>query len=860
MPGKKKQTNNSQSTTNGNNNIHEALHVSEMYSNWFLEYASYVILERAVPALLDGLKPVQRRILHSMKQMDDGRFNKVANVIGHTMQYHPHGDAAIGDALVNLGQKELLIETQGNWGDIRTGDSAAAPRYIEARLSGFALEIAFNNQITEWQLSYDGRKKEPVLLPVKFPLLLAQGAEGIAVGLATKFMPHNFIELLEASIDLLRGNEINLVPDFPTGGMADFSNYNEGLRGGKIRVRGKIEVSDKKTLVIHNIPYGTTTTSVIDSIVKAGENNKIKIKRVIDNTARDVEIVVELPVNVSPDVTIDALYAFTDCEVSISPNACVIVDEKPNFLSVNEILKISTNHTVELLKLELKIKLTELQEKWHFSSLEKIFIEKRIYRDIEECETWEAVIEAIDKGLDPYKKLFHREITEEDIARLTEIKIKRISRYDSFKADEAIKNLEVEIKQVKYDLKNLVKYAVAHFENLLKKYGKGRERKTQICNFDTIHVTQVAIANQKLYMNRKDGFIGYGLKKEEYISDCSDIDDVIVFLADCTFLVARVSEKAFVGKDIIHAQVRKKNDDRMIYHMIYQDGKDGAGFVKRFAVTSITYDKPYDLSKGTKGSRVAYFSANPNSESEVVTVALNAKSAARKLTFDFDFAELAIKGRASMGNKITKYPIRKVVHKKAGISTLGGLDIWYDENVGRLNCEDRGRYLGKFEGDDKVLAIYKDGSLELTNFELTNHYEAENIAFVKQYGPEIVITAIHFDGEAKNHYVKRFKVETDTVGRVSRFTSDSDGSYPVFITLELAPKVEVQYLYGRKKEKRSEVMELNSLVDIKGWKARGNRLSNYEVVDVKHVEDEAPKIKAPSQKGSRQLKLFDEVE
>ena len=857
MPDMNKQKEEVQSISNGNDSIHEALHVSEMYSNWFLEYASYVILERAVPALLDGLKPVQRRILHSMKQMDDGRFNKVANVIGHTMQYHPHGDAAIGDALVNLGQKDLLIETQGNWGDIRTGDPSAAPRYIEARLSRFALEVAFNNQITEWQLSYDGRKKEPVLLPVKFPLLLAQGAEGIAVGLATKIMPHNFNELLKASIDVLRGNEINLMPDFPTSGMADFSNYNEGLRGGKIRVRAKIEVLDKKTLLIRNIPYSSTTTSVMDSIVKAGENNKIKIKRVVDNTARDVEILIELPGNVSPDVTIDALYAFTECEISISPNACVIVDEKPKFLSVNEILRISTKHTVELLKRELEIKLSELQEKWHFSSLEKIFIEKRIYRDIEECETWEAVLEAIDKGLKPYKDMFYRKITEEDIVSLTEIKIKRISRFDSFKADEAIKALEGEIKQVKYDLKYLIKYTIAYFENLLKKYGKDRERKTQISNFDTIHVARVAVANQKLYINKKDGFVGYGLKKEEYVCDCSDIDDIIVFLADCTFLVTRVSEKAFVGKEIIYAQVWQKNDVRMIYHMIYQDGKNGAGFVKRFAVTSITYDKPYDLSKGTKGSRVHYFSANPNSESEEVSITLSAKSSARKLSFNFDFAELVVKGRASIGNRLTKYPIRKVVHKKAGASTLGGLDIWYDEIVGRLNTENRGMCLGKFEGEDKILVIYKDGTLELTNFDLTNRYEAEKVAIIKQYEPETIITVVHFDGDTENYYVKRFKVGTDVLGRVLQFTVDSPSNFPVFITTHTNPKVEVQYLFGRKKEKCKYVVSLVTLVDIKSWKARGNRLSNFKVVGVKQIENEELEIKASKKKAPRQLTLFD---
>ena len=840
------QTEDDQSTSDIDTEISATTHVSDMYSNWFLEYASYVILERAVPALLDGLKPVQRRILHSMKQMDDGRFNKAANIIGHTMQYHPHGDAAIGDALVNIGQKDLLIETQGNWGDVRTGDSAAAPRYIEARLSQFALDVAFNNQTTDWQSSYDGRKKEPVLLPMKFPLLLAQGTEGIAVGLATKIMPHNFIELIQASIDVLRKKEISLIPDFFTGGMADFSNYNGGLRGSKIRIRAKIEINDKKTLIIRNIPYNTTTASIMDSIVKASESSKIKIKRVVDNTARDVEIVIELPPNVSPDLTIDALYAFTDCEISLSPNASVIVDEKPCFMSVNEILKISTEHTVGLLKSELEIKLKELQEKWHFSSLEKIFIEKRIYRDIEECETWDAVIEAIDKGLDSYKDMFFREITEDDIVNLTEIKIKRISRYDSFKADEAIKSLEEDIKQVKYDLENLTKYAIAYFKNLIKKHGKGRERITEIKNFETIHVAQVAVANQKLYVNRKDGFIGYSLKKEEYISDCSDIDKVIVFLSNCTFLVTRVSEKAFVGKDIIYVNVWRKGDERMIYHMIYQDGKGGTCYVKRFAVTSITYDKPYDLTKDSKSPKLLYFSANPNSRSEEVSITLSSGSSARKLSFDFDFAELNIKGRNSKGNRLTKYPIRKVTHKKSGASTLGGLNIWYDETVGKLNKDNRGRFLGAFEGDDKILVIYKDGSLELSNYELANHFVDSKITVIKKYAPETIITVVHYDGDAKNFYVKRFNVERDSTSRITPFISESKGSYPIIITTETNPRAEIQYIFGRKRAKQCDIVQLDRFVDIKGCKARGNRLSNFEVIGVKQIENSDQNINIPS--------------
>ncbi|MCB0281814.1 MAG: DNA gyrase/topoisomerase IV subunit A [Calditrichaeota bacterium] len=835
--------------------IKEAVHVKEMYSDWFLEYASYVILERAVPALLDGLKPVQRRILHSMKQMDDGRFNKAANVIGHTMQFHPHGDAAIGDALVNLGQKELLIETQGNWGDIRTGDSAAAPRYIEARLSKFALEVAFNEKTTEWQLSYDGRKKEPVHLPMKFPLLLAQGAEGIAVGLATKIMPHNFNELIDASIKILKKEPVNIFPDFPTGGMADFSNYNEGLRGGKIRIRAKIETVDKRNLVIRDIPFGTTTTAVMESIVKANDNGKIKIKKVIDNTARDVEIFIELPAGVSPDITMDALYAFTDCEVSISPNSCVIINEKPHFISVNELLRLSTKNTVHLLKRELEIKLGELNEKWHFSSLEKIFIEERIYRDIEECETWEAVIEAIDKGLDPFKHLFFREVTEDDIVRLTEIKIKRISKFDSFKADEAIKALEGEIKQVKHDLNHLTQFAIDYFTALLKKYGTGRGRKTEIRNFENIQIQQVAVANEKLYVNRVDGFIGTGLRKDEYVCDCSDIDDIIVFLEDGNFVVTRVADKTFVGKDIIHVAVWKKNDERMVYNMIYRDGKEGRTYAKRFAVTSITRDKPYDLTKGTKGSQVLYFTANPNSESEVVTVNLNPRCKARLKSFEFDFESLAIKGRGSQGNIVTKWPVRKVTQKEAGQSTLGGLNLWYDPLVGRLNTDERGTLLGSFEGDDKILVIYKNGSLELTNYEITNHYDHENVEIIEKFDPATIITVVHYDADTEHFYVKRFNIESDVIGRSFHFISENKNSFAAVISTRQETKAEIKYLFGKQKERRKEIISLAEIVDIKGWKARGNRVSNYQVIDVKPIKEEGPEIIIAQEE---QTDLFDE--
>ena len=675
--------------------LQDVIPISGMYENWFLDYASYVILERAVPAINDGLKPVQRRIFHAMKEMDDGRYNKVANIIGSTMQYHPHGDASIADAIVNVGQKDLLIDTQGNWGDVRTGDSAAAARYIEARLSKFALEVIFNPQTTDWQLSYDGRKKEPVTFPVKFPLLLAQGVEGIAVGLSTKMLPHNFVEIIEGSIAILKGKKVKLLPDFLTGGKIDATDYNDGKRGGKVRVRATIIESDSKTLLIKDIPYGTTTTSLIESIVKANDKGKIKIKQVVDNTAKEVEIAISLASGISPDITMDALYAFTDCEVSISPNACVIVDDKPHFLTISEILKQSVDQTVELLKKELEIRKSELMEKMLFSSLEKIFIENRIYRDIEECETWESVIETIDKGLDPYKPQFYREITEDDIVRLTEIKIKRISRFDAFKADELMKKLGDELAETEHHLANLTEYAISYYQNLLDKYGKGRERKTEITNFDTIKAAVVAANNAKLYINREDGMVGYGLKKDEFISECSDIDDIIAFMKDGTCVVTRIQDKTFVGKNILHAGVFKKNDERMVYNMVYTDGNTGKTFVKRFQVLSVTRDRPYEIAKGGKG-KVHYFSANPNGEAEVVTISLTQSSSARKKIFDYDFSELEIKGRGAGGNTLTKYPVRKVVFKESGKSTLGGVDIWYDPIIGRLNREERGDLLGNF--------------------------------------------------------------------------------------------------------------------------------------------------------------------
>ena len=809
--------------------FHETIPLSGMYENWFLDYASYVILERAVPAIEDGFKPVQRRIMHSMKEMDDGRFNKVANIIGTTMQYHPHGDASIGDAIVNLGQKDLLIDTQGNWGDVRTGDSAAAARYIEARLSKFALDVVFNAQTTDWQLSYDGRKKEPVTLPVKFPLLLAQGVEGIAVGLSTKILPHNFNELIKASIDVLKGKKPKIYPDFSTGGTIDVTDYNQGERGGKVKIRARIEVLDKKEVIIRDIPYGTTTSSVIDSIIKANDKGKIKIKKVIDNTAKDVEIVVSLAPGVSPDVTIDALYAFTDCEVSISPNACVIVDEKPMFLSVGDILKINTNQTVDLLKRELEIKKAELLEKILFSSLEKIFIENRIYRDIEECETWESVIETIDKGLEPYKSQFYRKITQDDIVRLTEIKIKRISRFDSFKADELMRKLEEELKEVEHHLANLIEYAIAYFEGLLNKYGKDKERKTEIKTFDSITATAVVANNQKLYVNRNDGFIGYGLRKDEYVCECSDIDDIIVIRKDGKCMVSRISEKIFMGKDIMHVGVWQKNDERMVYNVIYVDGASGRSMVKRFSVLGITRDKEYDLTKGHKASKVLYVSANPNGEAEVVTVKLTSGCSARIKVFDFDFSSIEIKGRGAGGNILTKYPIRRIDLKTEGVSTLSGMDIWYDSSVGRLNKEARGALVGNFDGEDKILVLYKDGQYELTTYDLANRYEADKIETVTKLSDDLVITAIHQEGKTKNYFIKRFVIETNTVGKKSPFISDSPGSKLIAVSVYPNPDVQVDVVRGKAKEKETLITPAADIIDIKGWKAIGNRLSQYQV-------------------------------
>ena len=814
------------------------LPVSAQYRNWFLDYASYVILERAIPAMEDGLKPVQRRILHALYEMDDGRFNKVANIIGATMAYHPHGDAAIGDALVNMGQKDLLIDTQGNWGDVRTGDSAAAPRYIEARLSHFAKEVAFNEKTTEWQLSYDGRKREPVTLPVKFPLLLAQGVEGIAVGLSTKILPHNFLELCEASIDILRGKKTQIVPDFPTGGQADFSQYNAGKKGGRVRVRAKIEVDDKSTLRIREIPFGTTTGSLIESIIKANDSGKIKIKKVIDNTAANVDVEVQLSPGVSADLAINALYAFTDCEVSISPLACIIMDEKPRFMSVNEILEECTRNTLHLLRRELEIQLHELEEKWHFSSLEKIFIENRIYRDIEEAETWEAVISAIDEGLEPFKPRFRREITEDDIVRLTEIRIKRISKFDSFKADEYIRTLEDDIAMVKHHLNTLVDYAVEYFKNLIKKYGKGKERKTEIRTFDTIEANVVAAANVKLYANLKEGFVGTSLKKDEFITDCSDIDDIIAFRKNGKYMISKVSDKSFYGKDLIHVDVWRKNDERTTYNVVYWDGAAKRAMVKRFNATGLIRDKEYDATGGGAGNEVLYFTANSNGEAERVVVHLSSMANARIKQFDYDFSQLSIKGKTAQGNLLTRYPIRRVDLKEKGVSTLGGVKIWFDEMTGRLSGEARGQFLGEFDGEDRVLVIYKDGNYELTNYELINRYEPEQVYLIQKFYPSQVISTVYVDGKTKNYFVKRFLIETTTLSKKFPFISEEKGSQMLCASTVQQALVKVT-TENKKGEKEELTMQMDTFMDVRGWKTLGQKLTADKV---KKVVLESPRI------------------
>ena len=800
--------------------------IGGQYKTWFLDYASYVILERAVPAIEDGLKPVQRRILHAMKEMDDGRFNKVANIIGQSMQYHPHGDMSIGDALVNMGQKDLLIETQGNWGDVRTGDDAAAPRYIEARLSKFALEVAFNAKTTNNQLSYDGRKNEPVTLPMKFPLLLAQGAEGIAVGLATKILPHNFCELIEASIKHLRGKKFELLPDFLTGGIMDSTNYNEGKRGGKIRVRAIIEEGDKKTLVIRNVPYGVTTTTLMESIVKANENGKIKIKKVTDHTAAEVEIIIELAAGISPDITIDALYAFTDCEVSISPNACVIAANKPVFLTVTELLKTSADLTKELLLKELQIKLGELQEKWHYTSLEKIFFEEKIYKELEKKhETWEKVLEAIDKAFTPFKKLLKREITRDDIIKLTEKPVRRIYKLDIEELNEQIKNLESDIKNVKNDIANLTDYSVTYYENLLKKFGKGRERKTEIKPFDTIHAKSVAIANIKLYANFADGFIGTGLKKDEYIGEVSDLDDIIAFTKAGIMKVVRVSDKNFIGKDIIHAAVFQKNDERTTYNIIYVDGKSGTSFAKRFNVTGVTREKEYDLTKGFEKSKVHYFSANANGEAEVVKIILSPNCSAKKKEFDFYFEEMEIKGRGSMGNTVTKYPIKTVRFKEAGKSTLDAKKLWYDDKFGRLNADEKGLYLGKFEAEDRLVVFYFDGNYELIDQELTQRFDTEKILSIQKFDSNKIFSAVYLDNDKLQFNVKRFKIETTTLNSKYFFIKEGKNNVLSAVSSDEIPLLNVKT--GKGQQINNVKFKVDKLVEVMGWKAIGSKLMDF---------------------------------
>ncbi|NCI46487.1 DNA gyrase/topoisomerase IV subunit A [Sediminibacterium soli] len=799
--------------------------VQGQYKNWFLDYASYVILERAVPAIEDGLKPVQRRILHAMKEMDDGRFNKVANIIGQSMQYHPHGDASIGDALVNMGQKDLLIETQGNWGDVRTGDEAAASRYIEARLSKFALEVAFNGKTTEWQLSYDGRKNEPLTLPMKFPLLLAQGADGIAVGLSTKILPHNFCELIEASIKALRGRKFDLYPDFQTVGMIDVANYNEGRRGGKVRVRSRVEELDKKTLVIRDVPYGVTTTQLMESITKANDQGKIKIKKVTDVTAANVEIQIDLAPGISPDITIDALYAFTDCEISISPNACVIVEDKPRFLSVRELLVASAETTKELLRKELEIRLAELEDKWHYTSLEKIFFEEKIYKELEQKHaTWDAVIAAIDKAFTPFKKKLKREIQREDILKLTEKPVRRIYRLDINELIDQIRGIEEDIKQVKFDLEHLTDFAVAYFENLLKKYGKGRERKTEIREFDTIQVKHVAIANTKLYINRAEGFIGTSLKKDELLGECSDYDDIIAFTRAGTMKVVKVADKVFIGKDILHAAVFEKNDERTTYNMIYLDGKSGVSYAKRFNVTGITRDKEYDLTRGSDKSKTHYFSANLNGEAETVKIILSPNSTARNKEFDFYFEEIEIKGRGSMGNQVTKYPVKTVKFKEAGRSTLAGRKLWFDDKFGRLNTEEKGRYLGSFE-DEKILVFYTDGSYEITDTELTQRFDPEKISLVEKFDPAKIISAVYLDNDKGQYNIKRFRIETTTLKTQFSFIKEGEGNRLEAVTTDEEPILAVQT--GRGQQVRKAKFKVAKMVEVMGWKAVGAKLTEY---------------------------------
>ena len=830
--------------------------VTGMYKDWFLDYASYVILERAVPAIEDGFKPVQRRILQSMKDLDDGRYNKVANIVGHTMQYHPHGDASIADAMVQIGQKDLLIDTQGNWGNILTGDRAAASRYIEARLSKFALDVVFNPKTTEWQASYDGRRKEPVNLPVKFPLLLAQGAEGIAVGLSTKVMPHNFIELIEASIKHLSGKRFTILPDFATGGIADFTNYNDGLRGGKVRCRARISQLNKNTLVITEVPFGTTTSSLIDSILKANDKGKIKVKKIEDNTAADVEILIHLPSGISPDKTIDALFAFTNCETSISPLGCVIENNKPLFVGVSEMLRQSTDHTVALLKLELEIKLNELEEQWHFASLERIFIENRIYRDIEEEETWEGVIAAIDRGLQPHIQHLKRPVTKDDIARLTEIKIKRISKFDIDKAQQKIEALEAQIEEVKSHLSNLINYAISYFKRLKIDYGKGKERKTEIKVFDDVDVTKVVIRNTKLYVNRVEGFVGTGMRREEYVCDCSDIDDIIVFTKSGTMMVTKVDTKTFIGKNILHVAVFKKKDARTIYNMIYKDGKGGATFIKRFAVTSITRDKAYDLTKGKPQTNVLYFSANPNGEAEIVSVLLRQVGSIKKLKWDIDFASIMIKGRASKGNLVTKHAVKRIELKEKGVSTLKPRKIWFDDTIQRINVDGRGDLIGEFRGEDRLLIITQSGNLKTIIPDVSTHF-SEDMIVLEKWMPSKPISVVYFDGAKEKYFVKRFLVENENKEEV--FISSHAKSRLEIVSTDWRPVVDITFSKDRGRERKpNQSIDIEQFIAVKGINALGNQLSKLKVNQI----DLLPSLPydPPKQIHADELDVIDEEE
>ncbi len=840
----------------------EITYLPGMYRNWFLDYASYVILERAVPYVNDGLKPVQRRIMHAMREMDDGRYNKVANIIGQTMQYHPHGDASIGDAIVQLGQKELLIDTQGNWGNVLTGDGSAAPRYIEARLSKFGLEVLFNPKTTEWKLSYDGRKREPVTLPAKFPLLLAQGVEGIAVGLASKVFPHNFNELIDASIAYLREEEFELLPDFPTGGMVDCGRYNDGLRGGAVKIRAKIEKRDSKTLAITEIPFGKNTTTLIESIIKANDKGKIKVKKIDDNTAANVEILVHLAPGVSSDKTIDALYAFTDCEISLSPNACIIEFDKPHFIGVSEILRRSTDSTLKLLKLELEIRKGELEEAWHFSSLEKIFIEERLYKDkkFEESESMDEAVLYLDKRLEPWKPQFRREINRDDILRLMEIRMARILKFNTDKANENLLSIEDEIEEVLNKIENIVEYTIQWFCHLKDKYGKGRERKTEIRNFENIIATKVVVKNEKLYVDRKEGFMGIGLRKAEYICDCSDIDDIIVFRRDGTYFVTKVTDKAFIGKNPLHLAVFRKDDKRTIYNVAYRDGNTGFSYMKRFAVTGVTRDKEYDITMGTNGSRITYFSANPNGEAEVLKILLKPKPRIKKLAFEVDMGELAIKGRQSMGNILTKHEVHKISLKEKGVSTLGGRKIWFDEDVLRLNADNRGKYLGEFSGEDKILAIYKNGEYELYSFDLSNHFDAD-ILVIEKFDKCKVLSAVYFDAEQGFYYLKRFEIE-DIEGKRIRFIGERPDNKLINITWVRFPRLEIEF-GGKYAERENEIIEVAEFIGVKSWKAKGKRLSNYSIENVKEIEpvikDEDDKPAAEEEEEQKSNDDFDDV-